>query len=692
MAMAEQVNISEQNLTEAVGRLNPQQRDAALNLDGPELIVAGAGSGKTAVLTTRTALLLSHGVPPERILALTFTKKAAEEMRKRITALAGPGAQHICMGTFHSVFIRFLRPYAHLLGFGENFTILDEDDSKSVMRRVSDAILGAGRPPRDTWTQQQKTLFDAADRKYKSALSIISACKNDLITADMYNADENMRQADTAAGRPVMGRLYSEYVRTCFQSNVMDFDDILLYTDILFANHPEVCAYIAGSFDYILVDEYQDTNRAQYSILRRLTRANHNICVVGDDSQSIYAFRGARIENIFNFSRDYPEAKICRLEHNYRSSGTIVDSANRLIEHNEERIPKKCFTTAPAGEDIDFIECEDDRSEAEWIAESIRLTHNDRNLKWSDFAVFYRTNSQSRTIEDALVRKGIPYIVYSGVSFFQRAEIKDLLAYFKLAVNPDDDESFRRVVNKPLRGVGKAAADSLCAFASNHNTSLWRASVNPALPVETGIRPSALSGIASFRTKLLEYAEIAMTKTALETARYIADDTGFYKNYIEQGTEEGKDRADNIRELVDSVKNYEDDLAERNKTAEEDGRKESTLADYLESVSLLTNADTKGKKADSVNLMTVHCSKGLEFDTVVVTGMEKKLFPLEIEGTEKEREEERRLFYVACTRAKRKLTLTRAEKRLRFGQVKPTEVSSFVDELLGKQQEQEQNQ
>ena len=668
----------QQSMEEMLSRFNPEQRKAVLGTQGPMLIIAGAGSGKTSVLTARIALLLSHGALPENILALTFTKKAAGEMRDRVIASQGDKARRLTMGTFHSVFVRFLRPYANRLGFPENFTILDEDDSLSCLKKCISDVVSPGRPPKEEWTREQERLYEEQDRNYKAKIiaEIISRCKNELITAEAYNASEEIAGRDRAARRPLTGRIFTEYRNACFRMGMMDFDDILLYTDILLANCPDVLAAIAGQYRYILVDEFQDTNYAQYSILRRLTQNNSNICVVGDDSQSIYAFRGARIQNILNFQKDYQGCQVVKLEQNYRSTRNIVNAANNIISRNEERIPKVCFTQAEQGDAIQIKTLEDERDEARYIAGEIRAAIlSDPARPYSDFAVLYRTNAQSRAIEDALVKSRVPYTVYSGTTFFSRTEVKDLLAYFRLAVNPNDDESFERVANRPKRGLGKAAIERLRLLAKSWNVSLWQAATNPQFAY-CGFTPKVVAGIQDFVQTIQAAMILAHSRTAHDAALEIERMTHFYEDYASQKDEDSQKRADNIRELVDAVKSYEEDLL----SDTEDLPETPTLMGFLQNVMLLSNADT-GKAGDKVSLMTVHCAKGLEFDTVFIAGMEKNLFPLEIDGTQFEEEEERRLFYVAVTRAKRTLIITKANQRLRFGKRAFTSPSAFLTEL-----------
>lgn len=672
-----------QTLSEAIVRMNESQKEAVLNTEGPMLIVAGAGSGKTAVITARIAALIDSGVQPERILALTFTKKAAEEMRNRIIQMSGDGGKRVCMGTFHSVFIQFLRPFAQRLGFPTNFTILDEDDSLSTLKRCIDEELAYHRPPKSEWTDVDIERFKEEEKAYKpkTIKNIISGCKNNLYTADDYAADSGVKMRDRQNKRPYTAGIFLRYRDLCLRMGMMDFDDILLHTDILLANWPDAKAQLAGSFDYILVDEYQDTNIAQYSILQRLTWINKNICVVGDDSQSIYAFRGAKIQNIINFEKDYRGCRVVKLEKNYRSTRNIVMAANNLIDKNDGRIPKVCKSEGSDGEPIIIHTERDEKLEASYIAQIISAKVDSGQKTYNDFAVLYRTNAQSRTLEDAFVKARIPYVIYSGVSFFQRMEVKDLMAYFRLAVNPRDDESFRRVVNKPARSFGATAQQTLLSVADTWKMSLWDTATNPSAQL-LGFSPRAMAGLQAFLGDIASCMEWANTKSAYEAAMLISGASGFYDAYASQQDEESQRRADNIRELLDSVKAYEEETEERNKALQEADRQAPTLAGYLQSTMLLSNADTESKDAESkVSLMTVHCAKGLEYETVFVAGMESQLFPLEIEGTQFEEEEERRLFYVAMTRAKTKLYLTRAEARMKFGQRKIASPSKFLDEL-----------
>lgn len=670
-------------LKELIDRLNPPQKEAVMNVYGPELVIAGAGSGKTSVLTARIALLMNMGVPPERILALTFTKKAAEEMKSRIIDLQGDSARRLRMGTFHSVFITFLRPFAHYLGFKQNFTILDEDDSLSCLKRCIKAVVFADRPEDEKLTDEQVKYYKSLEKIYdaKTIRHVISSAKNNLITADAYASDPDNLRLDALHRRPLLHRIFIEYRNACFRSSTMDFDDILLHTDILMAAYPAVCQEIASQFDFILVDEYQDTNTAQYSILSRLTAINKNICVVGDDSQSIYAFRGAVIENIFRFRHEFPGTKVVRLEQNYRSTQTIVDAANRLINHNENRIPKTCFSKSERGSAIKVIECRNERHEADYISTVILNKMKYEKMGYKDFAILYRTNSQSRALEDSLIRKGIPYVIYSGISFFERMEVKDLLAYFRLAVNADDDESFIRVINKPVRGVGPAALKKIGELAAMKNVSMWQA-INSNEIYSAGLSKKAYLGIEQFKTLIAQFQEYAEKNTAYEAVYAISNAVDFYNEYKNDASEESQQRAENIRELVDSVKYYDEDLKAKNKDLTEEFQEESTLAGYLQNVMLLSNADGNPDNDDKVSLMTVHCAKGLEFGCVFIAGVEQSLFPIEIDKCPKELEEERRLFYVAVTRAEKHLFITHAKQRMRFGKMQKCSQSQFVSELL----------
>ena len=519
--------------------LNSEQRKAVACVDGPVLIVAGAGSGKTRVLTCRIANILDQGCEPDRILALTFTKKAAGEMKERIAAMVGERlARRLYMGTFHSVFIRFLREYAAALGYPSNFTIYDTSDSVSAVKAC---IKELG--------------LDDKVYKPREVLARISLAKNNLVTAGKYRSDPNLVANDTRAKKPKICDIFSRYADHCKQSGVMDFDDILLNMNILLRDNPEALKDISGRFSYILVDEYQDTNFAQYLILKRLAEPHHNICVVGDDSQSIYAFRGAKVENILSFRKDYPECKVFRLERNYRSTQVIVGAANSLIARNENRIPKECYAVGEEGEKIRLISAYNEQEEAILITSGIIDRMREDRAEYQDFAVLYRTNSQSRAIEEALRKRNIPYMIYSGNSFFDRAEIRDMMAYFKLVVNPHDDESFKRAVNKPARGIGDTSLEALGAAARAHGVSLFKAAYAPDL-MEFGLRAAAITKIKAFCDMINGLASSVKSTDALELAQRIADDSGLYAFFKSDTSIEGISRTSNIEELISSVAHF----------------------------------------------------------------------------------------------------------------------------------------
>ena len=654
-------------MSEILADLNPEQRRAVECLEGPMLIVAGAGSGKTRVLTSRIAYLIENGIPPERILALTFTKKAAGEMKERIAQMVGERqARRLCMGTFHSVFIRFLRDFADVIGFPRTFTIYDTTDSVSAVKTVV-----------------RQLSLDEKVYKPKEVLSRISKAKNDLVTPTPYmNGVGGYREDDNHHKKPEIYRIYARYCELCRQSGVMDFDDILLYMNILFKRSPEALSAIAGRFTHILVDEYQDTNMAQYNILRKLAAGHQNLCVVGDDSQSIYGFRGAQIQNILNFRKDFPAARTFRLERNYRSTQTIVNAANTLIAHNEGRIPKECVSMGEKGEPIHLVRTFTEQEEARQIASDILMRMAREHAEYEDFAILYRTNSQSRALEEQLRRRNIPYMIYSGNSFFERAEVKDLMAYFKLAVNLNDDESFRRVVNKPARGIGDTSISALEALAREQRISLFKAACQAGA---TGMRPVAVAKIEAFCRMMEKASEEALAGDAYDVAISLAHESGLYLFYKADTSVEGQSRFANIEELLNSVKEFVEEASEG---AFEEGPEEVsadhvTLGDFLENVSLLSNVDVaEDETANRVALMTVHTAKGLEFPYVFVSGMEENLFP---SGgwmlSPQDLEEERRLFYVAITRAMKAVTLTFADTRMRNGKHESNSPSRFLREL-----------
>ena len=660
--------------------LNREQRQAVECVEGPVLIVAGAGSGKTRVLTSRIAYMIERGMDPARILALTFTKKAATEMKERIALMVGERkARRIYMGTFHSVFIRFLREFADRIGFPSGFTIYDTGDSVSAVKACI-KLLG----------------LDDKMYKPKEVLARISKAKNDLVTPTPYsNGAGGYREEDRMHKKPEIYRIYQTYCQMCRQAGVMDFDDILLYMNILLRGHPDALLSISDRFDSIMVDEYQDTNMAQYLILKKLAAGHRNLCVVGDDSQSIYAFRGAKIENILNFKKDFPEARTFRLERNYRSTRNIVNAANSLIAKNENRLPKQCVSMGEEGEKIRLVRAYTEQEEGALIASAILQRMHAVQCEYEDFAILYRTNSQSRALEEQLRKRNIPYVIYSGNSFFERAEVKDMMAYFKLAANLHDDESFKRVVNKPARGIGDTSLSALSAAAQAHSCSLFEAAA--ATDLETfGLRPAAIAKIRSFCT-LVEKVAVKIDRTdAYEAAKMLASDSGLYLFYKMDNSIEGQARAANVQELLDSVAGYVEEVQGdfRNEMVEDGKYVDATevpeadlplvtLPAFLENISLLSNVDVaEDETSNKVALMTAHSAKGLEFPYVFVSGMEENLFP---SGgwslTETELEEERRLFYVALTRAKLAVVLTYAQTRMRNGKHESNAPSRFLREI-----------
>ena len=671
----------EKNGTAILEGLNSEQKKAVSCVDGPVLIVAGAGSGKTRVLTSRIAYILAEkDCDPASILALTFTKKAASEMKERIALMVGERkARRLYMGTFHSVFIRFLREFAGSLGYPSTFTIYDTSDSVSAIK-----------------TCLKELQLDEKVYKPKDVLSRISMAKNNLVTADAYRRNPNAVQNDAAAKKPRICDIYQLYAYKCKQAGVMDFDDILLNMNILLRDNKDALESIAGRFRYIMVDEYQDTNFAQYLILKKLSQFHQNLCVVGDDSQSIYAFRGAKIENILNFKKDYPQHNIFRLEQNYRSTKTIVDAANSLIAKNSARIPKECYSMGEEGEKIRLIQAYTEQEEALLIASSIVSRIQSAHAEYQDFAILYRTNAQSRALEEALRKRNLPYVIYSGNSFFERAEVKDMMAYFKLAVNLNDDESFKRIVNKPARGIGDTSLNALAAAASAHKVSLFKAAY--ADDVENyGLKAAAVAKIRSFCEMMGRMCVRSQKEDAYTVAAALAMESGLLMFYKSDNSIEGQARTANVEELLNSVKTY---IEEKQNEYFEEMQAEGavgegveltaadlptvTLNDYLENVSLLSAVDVEDDEngSNKVTLMTVHSSKGLEFPYVYVAGMEENIFPSGgFMASESEIEEERRLFYVAMTRAKKAVHFSFASTRMRNGKHETNSPSRFVKEV-----------
>lgn len=643
--------------------LNEVQHSAVVDFNGPSLIIAGAGSGKTRVLTYRIAYLLGQGVNPRSVLALTFTNKAARSMKERIGALVGDSsARRLWMGTFHSIFARILRTEAEHIGYKSSFTIYDTTDSKSVIKACIKEL-------------------NLDDNVYKvgDVIGRISMAKNHLVQAKVYQNNHTLTAEDAATRKPRIADIYLLYEQKCKLSDAMDFDDLLLNTNILFRDHPEVLAKYQKMFSYILVDEYQDTNRAQYLIVKKLAEAHHNVTVVGDDAQSIYAFRGARIENILNFRNDYPEYKEYKLEQNYRSTQTIVNAANSVIRYNSRQLQKNCFSDDEVGDKIAIIESYTDQEEAFLVASSISETIYSRHADYNDFAILYRTNAQSRAMEDALRRKNIPYKIYGGLSFYQRAEVKDIMAYLRLSVNHSDDEAFKRVVNYPARGIGNTTMEHLQYAASAANLSLWDAVVSLDFS-QTGVKPAAEKKLKEFAELIMSFTTQAFTTDAYDFALNVAQRSGMISAMREDKSPEGIGRLENLEELLNSIKEFTDTYQR-----EEDELSDAavSITEYLQDVALLTDADNeKPEDRNKVSLMTVHSAKGLEFTYVYVVGMEDNLFP----GggalmSPVELEEERRLFYVALTRAEKKVTLSFSQTRYRWGNIVSNPPSRFLKEI-----------
>ncbi len=652
--------------------LNREQREAVEAVEGPVMIIAGAGSGKTRVLTYRVANLLRLGVDPFNILALTFTNKAAREMKERITKIVGnTDARNVWMGTFHSIFARILRFEGERLGYPSNFSIYDTTDAKRVVKSVVKDL--------------------ALDDKLYSqnyVMNRISSAKSSLITAEDYNADFELMTNDKMSGKPMFGKIYLTYKNRCFKAAAMDFDDLLLNTYILFRKFPDVLVKYQHKFKYILVDEYQDTNRAQYMILKQLAAANENICVVGDDAQSIYAFRGANIQNILNFKRDYPDAREFRLEQNYRSTKTIVNAANSIIVNNKEQIFKKVWTENEEGNLIRLMKASTDNEEGIMVANSIFETKMNNQEKNSAFAVLYRTNAQSRSLEEAFRKLNIPYRIYGGLSFYSRKEIKDLLAYFRLAVNNRDEEALNRVINYPARGIGKTTVEKIIVAADKAGVSKWDVIEN-LQQYNLSINSGTYSRIDAFVTMIKSFSAEIKKKSAFDLAKHIAKSSGILKDLFEDKTPEGINRYGNIEELLNAIKDFTEKGTElvpgqQHNESEGDEQENSirTLDRFMQDVALITDADTQDDDNDKVTLMTIHAAKGLEFPYVYIVGLEENLFPSQQSlGSRADLEEERRLFYVAITRAEKRLTISFAESRYRWGELNFCEPSRFIEEI-----------
>jgi DNA helicase-2/ATP-dependent DNA helicase PcrA len=645
-------------LQEYLKQLNEAQLAPVLHKDGALIVIAGAGSGKTRVLTYRIAYLMSQGIDPFSILALTFTNKAAREMKKRIAEIVGSSeAKNIWMGTFHSVFAKILRFEADRLGYPSNFTIYDTQDSQSVIR----AIIKEMHLDKDIY-------------KYKQVYSRISSYKNSLITVKAYFNNPELVEADAMAKLPRMGDIYKGYVDRCFKAGAMDFDDLLLKTNELLTRFPDVLAKYQNRFRYILVDEYQDTNHSPYLIIKALSDRFHNICVVGDDAQSIYAFRGANINNILNFQKDYDDVKIYRLEQNYRSTKNIVNAANSIIEKNKTRIEKVVWTANAEGAKIKVNRSMTDGDEGRFVAGSIFEIRMNNQISNGDFAVLYRTNAQSRAIEDALRKRDIPYRIYGGLSFYQRKEIKDVIAYLRLILNPKDEEALKRVINYPARGIGQTTMERLIVIANQYNRSIFEVIQNLD-KVEIKINAGARTKLQDFAIMIQSFQVLNEGYDAFQIAEHVAKKTGLLTDLKKDGTPEGIARIENIEELLNGMRDF---VEEQKEIADTTG----ALSEFLEDVALATDLDNDKGDEDKVALMTIHLAKGLEFPYVYVVGMEEDLFPSGMSmNTRSELEEERRLFYVAVTRAEKQAFLTYAQTRYRWGKLIDAEPSRFIEEI-----------
>lgn len=641
-----------------LSQLNEAQLEPTIQKDGPMIIIAGAGSGKTRVLTYRIAYLMSEGVDPFNILSLTFTNKAAREMKERIATIVGNSeAKNLWMGTFHSVFAKILRIEADKLGYPSNFTIYDTQDSD---RLISSII--------------KEMNLDKDIYKYKQVRSRISSYKNSLITVRAYFQNPELIEADTMARRPRLGDIYKEYVERCFKAGAMDFDDLLLKTNELLTRFPEVLMKYQNRFKYILVDEYQDTNHSQYLIVRALSDKFQNICVVGDDAQSIYAFRGANINNILNFQKDYDDVKVFRLEQNYRSTKNIVNAANSIIDKNQTKLDKVVWTANDEGEKIIVNRSLTDGDEGRFVASTIWENKIQNHVANSDFAVLYRTNAQSRAIEDALRKRDIPYRIYGGLSFYQRKEIKDVLSYLRLIINPADEEALKRVINFPPRGIGGTTIDRLVVAANGYKRSIFEVMKNID-KTDVKVNLGTKGKLQDFVTMIESYQVLNQTADVFELAEHVTRTSGLIREFKKDGTPEGVTRMENIEELLNGMKDFVEGQKELADTT-------GNLAEFLEDVALATDLDADKGDSDHVALMTIHLAKGLEFPYVFVVGLEEDLFPSAMSmGTRSELEEERRLFYVALTRAEKQAYLTYALSRYRWGKLVDSEPSRFIEEI-----------
>lgn len=643
--------------------LNEAQRAAVEYIDGPSLVIAGAGSGKTRVLTYKIAYLLSQGMKPWSIMALTFTNKAAREMKERIGKLVGNDlAQHLYMGTFHSIFSRILRAEAEHIGFNNNFTIYDESDSRSLIKAIVKEM-------------------GLDDKKYKPAAvhAKISMAKNNLMSAAAYESDAAIFEQNKRAQMPEVGKIFVAYVQRCKQANAMDFDDLLTLTYQLFREHEDIRHKYAARFDYVLVDEYQDTNHVQMSIVMQLCQEKLRVCAVGDDSQSIYSFRGANIDNILNYQRQFQGTRLFKLEQNYRSTQTIVEAANSLIKHNRNQIPKDVFSENAKGEKIQYKPAYSDKEEAAIVAKDVKRIRREDGCQYSDFAILYRTNAQSRSFEEEFRKQGIPYRIYGGLSFYQRKEIKDIIAYFRLVANPDDEEAIKRIINYPARGIGATTVLKIADCAHQNQVSFWEVIGAPeryGLAVNKG----AMNKLETFRLLISSFIERAQTTDVYELGDAIIKESGISQDIMSGKDADDLARQENLEEFLSGMSAF---VEERR----EEGRfDELFLQDYLQDVALLTDADSDGDKDEPrVSLMTVHAAKGLEFPTVFVVGLEENIFPSPLSAASlRELEEERRLLYVAITRAEKHCILTNAKNRWRYGKMEFDNPSRFIDEIDGK--------
>ena len=642
--------------------LNPSQRDAVLYTDGDSMVIAGAGSGKTRVLTYKIAHLLEEGVEPWAILALTFTNKAAGEMKQRIAARVGENrARYLWMGTFHSIFSRILRTEAARIGYSSNFTIYDQTDSQNLIKSII----------RD---------MQLDDKTYKPNVvqNRISNAKNRLVTASAYVQNADIYKHDQFKRIPMVGKIYERYEQRCRQSDAMDFDDLLLNTFILFRDHPDVQERYGTSFKYILVDEYQDTNYAQHCIVWQLTRHGAKVCVVGDDAQSIYSFRGANLDNMLKFSKLYPDSKLFKLEQNYRSTQTIVEAAGSLICKNHAQIPKKVFSENEQGDKIKVLCAHSDKEESEMVANRMLDLHTFKDVPWHEMAVLYRTNAQSRAFEESLRKRGLPYKIYGGLSFYQRKEIKDVIAYFRMSVNPNDEEAFKRIINYPARGIGQTTIGKILSAAMDNGVSLWTVICNQS-DYNLDVNSGTASKLAGFRNMLEGFMADVSTLDAKQLSERIVNETGIMRELRADTTIEGEGRLQNVEELMNNIAQFCRDR-------EEEGNDNNRMQDYLSEVSLMTDQDNETEEdLEKVTLMTVHAAKGLEFDAVFIVGLEENLFPSDMSGDgEREIEEERRLFYVAMTRARKYLTLLFATTRFKFGSVDFCTPSRFLKDIDSK--------